>query len=99
MRISDWSSDVCSSDLRYADAAADSAAISIDPSLTQNLGLRLATVTRGVLASSLEVVGVLAFDERDVAVIQSRTAGFVERGYARGPGDVLQATADRTSVV
>ncbi len=78
---------------RYADAAADSAAISIDPSLTQNLGLRLATVTRGVLASSLDVVGVLAFDERDVAVIQSRTAGFVERVYARAPGDVLKAHA------
>ncbi|WP_028623762.1 efflux RND transporter periplasmic adaptor subunit [Pseudomonas sp. Ant30-3] len=78
---------------RYADAAADSAAISIDPSLTQNLGLRLATVTRGALASSLDVVGVLAFDERDVAVIQSRTAGFVERVYARAPGDVLKAHA------
>lgn len=38
---------------RYADAAADSAAISIDPSLTQNLGLRVATVTRGVLTSNL----------------------------------------------
>jgi Cu(I)/Ag(I) efflux system membrane fusion protein len=78
---------------QYADAAADSAAISIDPSLTQNLGLRLATVTRGVLASRLDVVGVLAFNERDVAVIQSRTAGFVERVYARAPGDVLQANA------
>ncbi|EPA99212.1 secretion protein HlyD [Pseudomonas sp. G5(2012)] len=35
----------------------------------------------------------LAFDERDVAVIQSRTAGFVERVYARAPGDVLKARA------
>ncbi len=78
---------------RYADAAADSAAISIDPSLTQNLGLRVATVTRGVLTSNLDVVGVLAFNERDVAVIQSRTAGFVERVYARAPGDVLKAHA------
>ncbi|MDZ4328610.1 MAG: efflux RND transporter periplasmic adaptor subunit [Pseudomonas sp.] len=81
---------------RYADSAADGAdgaAISIDPSLTQNLGLRLATVTRGVLASSLDVVGVLAFNERDVAVIQARTAGFVERVYARAPGDVLKANA------
>ncbi|WP_256657934.1 efflux RND transporter periplasmic adaptor subunit [Pseudomonas sp. 2FG] len=78
---------------QYADAAADSAAVSIDPSLTQNLGLRLATVSRGALASNLEVVGVLAFNERDVAVIQARTAGFVERVYARAPGDVLTANA------
>jgi Cu(I)/Ag(I) efflux system membrane fusion protein len=84
---------------QYADSAADSAVISIDPSLTQNLGLRLATVTRGVLASSLDVTGVLAFNERDVAVIQSRTAGFVERVYARAPGDVLKANAPLTDIL
>ena len=78
---------------RYADSSADNAAMSIDPGLTQNLGLRLATVTRGLLASSLDVVGALAFNERDVAVIQSRTAGFVERVYAHAPGDVLKANA------
>ncbi|MBV2133186.1 efflux RND transporter periplasmic adaptor subunit [Pseudomonas sp. MAP12] len=78
---------------RYADAAADSAAVSIDPRLIQNLGLRLATVSRGAIASSLEVTGMLAFNERDVAVVQARTAGFVERVYARAPGDVLAAGA------
>jgi Cu(I)/Ag(I) efflux system membrane fusion protein len=78
---------------QFADTAAGGAAVSIDPSLTQNLGLRLATVTRGVLASSLDLVGVLAFNERDVAVIQARTAGFVERVYAHAPGDVLNANA------
>lgn len=78
---------------RYADAAADSAAVSIDPRLTQNLGLRLATVSRGPLASSLEVSGVLAFNERDVAVVQARTSGFVERVYSRAPGDMLAAGA------
>lgn len=76
---------------QYADAAADGAVISIDPSLTQNLGLRLATVSRGALASSLEVAGVLTFNERDIAVVQARAAGFVERVYARAPGDVLKA--------
>jgi Cu(I)/Ag(I) efflux system membrane fusion protein len=84
---------------RYADSAADSAAMSIDPSLTQNLGLRLATVTRGVLASSLDVVGVLALNERDVAVIQARTAGFVERVYAHAPGDVLKANAPLADIL
>lgn len=78
---------------QYADAAADGASISIDPSLTQNLGLRLATVSRGALASSLEVAGVLTFNERDIAVVQARAAGFVERVYARAPGDVLKANA------
>ncbi|WP_085585626.1 MULTISPECIES: efflux RND transporter periplasmic adaptor subunit [unclassified Pseudomonas] len=78
---------------RYASGAGESAAVSIDPGLTQNLGLRLAPVSRGTFASSLDVTGVLAFDERDVAVVQARTAGFVERVYARAPGDVLPAGA------
>ncbi|MGH8433645.1 MAG: efflux RND transporter periplasmic adaptor subunit [Pseudomonas sp.] len=78
---------------QYADAAGNSAAVSIDPSLTQNLGLRLAVVTRGPLSSSLEAVGALALNERDIAVIQARSAGFVERVYARAPGDVLKADA------
>ncbi len=84
---------------QYADGATSGAAISIDPGLTQNLGLRLATVTRGALTSSLEVTGVLAFNERDVAVIQARTAGFVERVYARAAGDVLKANAPLADIL
>ncbi|MCO6057850.1 efflux RND transporter periplasmic adaptor subunit [Pseudomonas sp. MOB-449] len=80
---------------RYADDTGGSAAttVSIDPGLSQNLGLRVAPVTRAPLASSLEVAGVLAFDERHTALVQARTGGFVERVYARAPGDVLQADA------
>jgi Cu(I)/Ag(I) efflux system membrane fusion protein len=78
---------------QYAGGAGDRATVSIDPSLTQNLGLRFATVTRGVFNSSLDVTGVMGFNERDVAVIQARTTGFVERVYAHAPGDVLKANA------
>ncbi|MEB2649391.1 efflux RND transporter periplasmic adaptor subunit [Pseudomonas canadensis] len=78
---------------RYAEGAADSAAVQIDPRVAQNLGVRLATVTRGVLASTLELSGILAFNERDVAVVQARAGGFVERVYDRAPGDVLKAGA------
>ncbi|MFJ4440752.1 efflux RND transporter periplasmic adaptor subunit [Pseudomonas sp. NPDC089422] len=78
---------------KYAEVGGNTASVQIDPSLTQNIGMRLATVSRGVVASSVSVVGVLAFNERDIAVVQSRTAGFVERVYARAPGDVLSANA------
>ncbi|WP_309676428.1 efflux RND transporter periplasmic adaptor subunit [Pseudomonas sp.] len=78
---------------QYASGSGDRATVSIDPSLTQNLGLRFATVTRGIFDSSLDVTGVLVFNERDVAVIQARTTGFVERVYAHAPGDVLKANA------
>ena len=79
---------------RYAEGTAtDTPSVQIDPRQAQNIGVRLAPVTRGVLTSTLELSGVLAFNERDVAVVQARAAGFVERVYARAPGDVLKAGA------
>ncbi len=80
---------------RYADggASATAPAVQIDPRQAQNIGVRLASVTRGVLTATLEVSGILAFNDRDVAVVQARAAGFVERVYARAPGDVLKAGA------
>jgi Cu(I)/Ag(I) efflux system membrane fusion protein len=74
---------------RYADETGDSAAVNIDPSVTQNLGMRLARVSRESLASELEVVGSLTFNSRDVAVVQARSGGFVERVYRRAPEDLL----------
>ncbi|MVW76437.1 efflux RND transporter periplasmic adaptor subunit [Pseudomonas xionganensis] len=78
---------------RYADEGGDSAVVSIDASITQNLGMRLAPVTRGALANSLEATGSLTFNTRDIAVVQARTGGFVERVYARAPEDLLEAGA------
>jgi Cu(I)/Ag(I) efflux system membrane fusion protein len=78
---------------RYADEGGDSASVSIDASITQNLGMRLASVTRGALANSLEATGNLTFNSRDIAVVQARTGGFVERVYARAPDDLLEAGA------
>lgn len=84
---------------RYASEGAGNATVSIDPGLTQNLGLRTAAVVRGRFSSSLDVTGVLTFNERDVAVIQTRTSGFVERVYARAPGDVLAAGAPLADIL
>lgn len=81
---------------RYADDDAGEAAtpaISIDAGITRNLGVRLASVSRGQLTRRIEAVGVLGFNARDVALVQARAAGFVERVYRLAPGDVLEAGA------
>src|SRR3546814_5393634 len=44
-------------------------------------------------ALSREVPGTIDFNQRDVAVIQARSGGFVSRVYARAPGDVVRAGA------
>jgi Cu(I)/Ag(I) efflux system membrane fusion protein len=67
------------------------ATVKIDPAITQNLGMRLVTVKSGPLAATVEAVGMVGFNERDVAVVQARSGGFVERVYARAPGDRVTA--------
>ncbi len=80
---------------RYADegGAAAATAVSVSPQAQQSLGLRVAVAERRVLTPSLDVAGVVGLNERDVATLQARAAGFVERVYARAPGDVLAAGA------
>ena len=67
------------------------AGVSIDPAVTQNLGVRLATVTRIPLTAQVEATGIIGFNERDVAVVQTRSGGFVEHAWPLAPGDVVQA--------
>ena len=80
---------------RYADdgAVGGGGGVRIDAAATQNLGVRLATVERGVLQSDLTVTGAIDFNQRSVAVVQARAPGFVQRVYNRAPGDVIGAGA------
>jgi Cu(I)/Ag(I) efflux system membrane fusion protein len=55
----------------------------------QNLGVRVAEVEEGKLQSTFEAVGAVAFDERSVAVVQARVAGFIEKLFARAPLDTV----------
>lgn len=84
---------------RYADDTGNDSAVHIDPSLAQNLGMRLATVTRSVLASQLEVSGTLTLNERDIAIVQARAPGFVERVYAHAPGDIVTANTPLADIL
>jgi len=70
-----------------------SAGVQIDPAAVQSLGVRLTGVRRGDFAESLDATGMLDFNQREVAIVQARAAGFVQRVYARAPGDVVQAGA------
>ena len=71
----------------YADGA-DEGSVSISPRVQQNLGIRTAEVTRSSFASTLVAVGSVAYNERDVALVQARSNGFVEKLYVRAPLDM-----------
>ena len=74
----------------YAGDAGDEGTVSISPRVQQNLGVRTAEVTLGALTQRVEAVGSVAFNERDVAVVQARSNGFVDKLYVRAPLDPVR---------
>ena len=81
---------------KYANEAAGAAetpGVTIDPAAMQNLGIRIVTAEMGSLSATLNVTGSIDFNQRDVAIIQARSGGFVSRVYGRAPGDVIGAGA------
>ena len=78
---------------KYADEGGDAASVKIDPGVAQNLGMRLAPVARTDIADTLHATGVVRYNERDIAIVQARSGGYVERVARLAPGDVVKAGA------
>ncbi|UHJ63925.1 efflux RND transporter periplasmic adaptor subunit [Melaminivora jejuensis] len=79
---------------KYADEdAQDSVGLSVSAQTVQALGLRTAEVVQRAIGSDVDAVGTVLLNDRDVSIVQARSAGFVERVYARAPGDVIAAGA------
>ena len=77
---------------KYADTDSTAVAgIRVDGGMAQNLAMRLSTVKRSQQVQEIRASGVLAFDERALSIMQSRTAGFVERVWPIAVGDQVKA--------
>ena len=74
----------------YADDADDAGGVKVSPRVVQNLGVRTAVAEKGRLAVTVEAVGTVAFDERAVTVVQSRTPGYIEKLFVRAPLDSVR---------
>ena len=74
----------------YAEAGADEGNVAISARMQQNLGVRTAAVTRNALAATVEAVGTVAYNDRDVVVVQARNGGFIERLFVRAPLDPVR---------
>ncbi|KTE26982.1 MULTISPECIES: efflux RND transporter periplasmic adaptor subunit [unclassified Sphingopyxis] len=77
---------------KYADEGSGAApGVSVDPAARQSLGIRVVAAEMGSLAATFDVNGSIDFNQRDVAIVQARSGGFVERVYRLAPGDVIGA--------
>lgn len=87
---------------KYAGEAAGSETapgIAINARVAQNLGIRTAKAKVGTLENSLKVTGTIEYNERDIALVQARSGGFVERTYRRAPGDVIVVGAPLADIL
>ena len=71
----------------YADSDGDGSKVTVSPRIQQNLGVRTAAVTEGMLSPQVSVVGNIAFNERDQVIVQARATGYVERLHVRATLD------------
>lgn len=74
----------------YAEDDATGGGVKVSPQLAQNLGIRTVVAEKGRLGRSIDVVGTIAFDERAVTLVQSRTAAFIEQLFVRAPLDPVR---------
>jgi Cu(I)/Ag(I) efflux system membrane fusion protein len=74
----------------YAGADGDDGAVTVSPRIEQNLGVRTALVSTGKLPTGIVTVGSIAYNDRDVALVQARSGGFVERLYVHAALDPVK---------
>jgi Cu(I)/Ag(I) efflux system membrane fusion protein len=64
--------------------------VTISPRIQQNLGIRTAQAALRTMAPSIDAVGIVAFNERDQVIVQTRATAYVEVLHVR-------ATLDRVA--
>jgi Cu(I)/Ag(I) efflux system membrane fusion protein len=73
----------------YEGAGGD-ATVTVSPRVQQNLGVRTARVERQTMTPRVDAVGIVAFNERDQVIVQTRATAYVEVLHVR-------ATLDRVA--
>jgi membrane fusion protein, copper/silver efflux system len=69
------------------DGGNDGSKVTVSPRIQQNLGVRTAEVTTGMLSPQVSAVGNISFNERDQAFVQARATGYIERLHVRATLD------------
>ncbi len=64
--------------------------IKIDPVTVQNIGVRTAIVTTGVLKKSIRAVGRITYDEKRVEHVHTKVSGWVEELYVDTMGEEVK---------
>ena len=78
---------------KYADEEVPPSAapgVRIDPTQTQNLGVKTAAVVRGPLSYARTFPANVSYNEYQFVIVQARSAGFIDRVYPLTVGDKIK---------
>jgi len=82
---------ICHMKLEPIDPEKFQAELAIDPVVTQNMGVRLATVTEASLTRNLRAVGTIDYDETRVRDVNLKVAGWLEKVFVNYLGAPVAA--------
>ena len=82
---------ICHMKLTPLDPSKFSGEITIDPVITQNIGVRVAPVVSGPLTRTIRTVGKVDYDETAVRDINTRIDGWIEKLYVDYIGSPVEA--------
>ena len=74
-----------------ADESSSAGMVSISPAVVNNLGVRLTTVVNEPLATKIQTVGYVKYNEDLLVHIHPRVEGWVEKLYVKSAGDPVRA--------
>lgn len=74
----------------YEDAAAPATGIRVDPGFSQNFAIRTAEAKRGTIPIEIRTVGILAYNQKAIASINTKFEGWIERPQVNYIGEAVQ---------
>lgn len=78
---------------KYAEEKTANNSVRIGSGVVQNLAIRWVKATTGHVDTTVNAVANVVLNDRDVAIVQARSNGFVQRSYPLAAGDVVKAGA------
>ncbi len=75
----------------YCESTSSTAAVTISPSVEQNLGVRTTQVSREMLGQTIRAVGTVGWNEETLLHIHSRAEGWIEQLGVATAGDTVTA--------
>ena len=74
----------------YEDEAPTTSGVRVDPAFLQNFAVRTAVVKEGSIPVDIRTIGVLTYNERDIASVNTKFAGWMEKVYVNYIGEPVK---------